>query len=241
MCTLIALHHLVPGFPLIVAMNRDEFLDRPSISPSLRSGPPRIVAPRDARAEGTWIGVNEHGLLAAVSNRFVGPPDLDARSRGLLCLESLAKQDATEAAMFVGGAVEEHVYNPFNMLHADRERVVCTSREGTTWAHHGVAGVNVLTNGGLNVEDPRESRVRALLKGRDSGRLESAIAAMRTALADHEDAAGRAICHHGRETGTVSQTIIALADRGWRQTRLWYGEGPSCTAELVDYSRAFRE
>src|SRR3972149_2161482 len=97
MCTLIAMLGTVPGYPLVVAMNRDEFYDRPSLPPELREGARRIVCPRDERADGTWIGVNAEGLVAAVSNRFAGPPDPQARARGLLCLESPAGGHVTGA------------------------------------------------------------------------------------------------------------------------------------------------
>ena len=241
MCTLIAVSGLVPGYPLVVAMNRDEFYDRPSVAPELRAGPPRIVCPRDARAEGTWIGVNEHGVLAAVSNRFSGPPDPGARSRGLLCLEGLAHRDAPAAQSFAVREADTHVYNPFNLLHADAERVLCTSREGgATFVRDGLPGVNVLTNAGLNAGDPRERRVRELLKVANLRFLDTAITGMRVALGDHKDAGGRAICHHGDVTGTRSQTIVAVSAKGWAQNCLWYAEGHACTSPLVESSDRFR-
>src|SRR3990170_1582416 len=155
MCTLIAMLGTVPGYPLGVAMNRDEFYDRPSLPPELREGSRRIVCPRDERADGTWIGVNAEGLVAAVSNRFVGPPDPKARSRGLLCLESLARRDVTEAAMFASEAADAAPYNAFNLLPADRAQIACTSHDSGTWTVHGTRGLNVLTNAGLNAGDPR--------------------------------------------------------------------------------------
>ena len=69
MCTLIVLHRCVPGRPLVVAANRDEFLDRPAEGPALRSsrtGP--IVAPRDLKAGGTWVGVSARGVFAGLTN-----------------------------------------------------------------------------------------------------------------------------------------------------------------------------
>jgi uncharacterized protein with NRDE domain len=69
MCTLIVLHRCVPGRPLVVAANRDEFLDRPAEGPALRSsrtGP--IVAPRDLEAGGTWVGVSARGVFAGLTN-----------------------------------------------------------------------------------------------------------------------------------------------------------------------------
>ena len=240
MCTLIALLGTVPGYPLVVAMNRDEFYDRPSVPPTLRDGPLKIVCPRDERAEGTWIGVNAEGLLAAVSNRFAGPPDPRARSRGLLCLDSLAKHDAAEAAMFASEAADATVYNPFNLLHADAQRVACTGHEDGTWTVHGMRGLNVLTNAGLNVGDPRAQRVLKLLEHASFDSLDASAEAMRGALADHAEAGGRAICHHGERTGTRSQTIVALSERGWQHNRLLYAEGQPCTAKVADLSDRYR-
>ncbi len=241
MCTLIAVAGLVPGHPLVVAMNRDEYYDRPSVPPELRGGSPKIVAPRDERAEGTWIGLNEHGLLAAVSNRFAGPPDPGARSRGLLCLESLRHPDAVAARGFTTNEAEARLYNPFNLLHADLHRVVCTSREGgATFIRDGVPGVNVLTSAGLNADDPRARHVEELLRGANFRFLDTAIRSLRSVLGDHADAGGRAICHHGERTGTRSQTIVAVSDAGWSRNRLWYGEGQPCTADLADLSDRFR-
>lgn len=241
MCTLIAVARLVPGHPLVVAMNRDEYYDRPSLPPEFRPGPPKIVAPRDERAEGTWIGVNEHGLVAALSNRFAGPPDPAARSRGLLCVESLRCRDAEEARAFATKEAQARSYNPFNLLHADRDRVVCTSREGgATFIRDGVAGVNVLTNAGLNADDARARRVEELLKDANFRFLDTAIRSLRSALGDHADAGGRAICHHGERTGTRSQTIVAVSEAGWAKNRAWYGEGHPCTSELAEISDRFR-
>lgn len=241
MCTLIAVVGLVPEYPLVVAMNRDEYYDRPSVPPELRATSPKIVTPRDERAEGTWIGVNEYGLVAAVSNRFAGQPDPQARSRGLLCLDGLHHRDAPAAREFATREADSRRYNPFNLLHADPRRVVCTSREGgATFIRDGVAGANVLTNAGLNADDPRARRVQELLKDANFRFPDTAIRSLRNALADHADAGGRAICHHGEKAGTRSQTIVAVSEAGWSHNRLWYAEGYPCTADVVELSDRFR-
>lgn len=239
MCTLIALHRIVPGFPVVVAMNRDEFFDRPSRPPSLAAGPPRIARPSDARAEGTWIGVNEHGVVAALSNRFAGPQDMSARSRGLLCLESLRMSTVQEAGAYVSEQTESHPFNPFHLLHLSSERVVLTAKETTVWASHGDRGLNVLTNDGLNGEDARAVRVRQRLADATYPSLDATVRTVRNALADHEKVGGRSICHHGEETGTRSQTIVAVSDHGWRENRLWYSEGPACEGVLEDFAYLF--
>ena len=240
MCTLIALLGSVPGYPLVVAMNRDEFYDRPSLPPTLRSAPKKMICPQDERAEGTWIGVNEDGLVAAVSNRFAGKPNPRARSRGLLCLESLAFGGAAEAAMFAAERTEASAYNPFNLFLADPRRIACTGHEDGTWTVHGVRGLNVLTNAGLNAGDPRAQRALQLLTDTPLDSLDAFLAATRRVLADHEDVGGRAICHHGEKTGTRSQTVIAVSESGWRHNRLWYAEGHPCTSASAELSKRFR-
>jgi uncharacterized protein with NRDE domain len=69
MCTLIVLHRCLPASPLVVAANRDEFLDRPAEGPALRisrTGP--IVAPLDLEAGGTWVGISARGVFAGLTN-----------------------------------------------------------------------------------------------------------------------------------------------------------------------------
>ena len=71
-CLLIALFQVVPGAPLIVAANRDELLARPAVTMTvLRPAGPRILGGRDELAGGTWLAVNEHGLVAGLTNRPV--------------------------------------------------------------------------------------------------------------------------------------------------------------------------
>src|SRR6266536_3537682 len=57
------------NYPLIIAANRDEHYDRPSAPPALLNTQPKIIAGRDLRAGGTWLGVNETGLIAGILNR----------------------------------------------------------------------------------------------------------------------------------------------------------------------------
>ena len=63
MCTLIGLHRAVPGYDLVIGMNRDEDQLRPAEPPQLLPGPPPLVAPRDARAGGTCCGATFTGQM----------------------------------------------------------------------------------------------------------------------------------------------------------------------------------
>ncbi|MFO7655035.1 MAG: NRDE family protein [Candidatus Krumholzibacteriia bacterium] len=68
MCLLILAHDVHPHLPLVVAANRDEFLDRPTAPLAEWSDAPGVFAGRDLRAGGTWMGVTRSGRWAAVTN-----------------------------------------------------------------------------------------------------------------------------------------------------------------------------
>ncbi len=81
MCTLIVLHRCVPGKPLVVAANRDEFYARPAESPAIRaSRAGRFIAPRDLEAGGTWVGLSERGVFAGLTNLRPIAPGFEAAS-----------------------------------------------------------------------------------------------------------------------------------------------------------------
>ena len=89
MCTLIVLHRCVPGRPLVVAANRDEFLSRPAEGPAIREGRGgRILSPLDLEAGGTWLGLNDRGVFVGLTNlrpHSAGPgrrPDRRLEKRG---------------------------------------------------------------------------------------------------------------------------------------------------------------
>ena len=89
MCTLVILRRPGHDWPLIVAANRDEMSDRPWAAPG-RHWNDRVeaVAGRDEVAGGTWLGLNDWGVIAGVLNRpgSLGP-EAGLRSRGELPLD----------------------------------------------------------------------------------------------------------------------------------------------------------
>lgn len=120
MCTVLLL--LRPGhpWPVLLAANRDERLDRPWSAPA-RHWPdrPGVLAGRDDSAGGTWMGMNQAGVLAAVLNRphSLGPVP-GKRSRGELPLAALDAAAAAAAAARLA-ALDAGLWRPFNMVLAD--------------------------------------------------------------------------------------------------------------------------
>ena len=71
-------------FALTIAANRDERYDRPAQSFTvLRERDPRVVGGRDSYAGGTWLAVNEYGVIAGLTNTpAANGRDASKRSRG---------------------------------------------------------------------------------------------------------------------------------------------------------------
>jgi hypothetical protein len=120
MCTVVLLRRPQAPWPLLLAANRDELRSRPWRPPA-RHWPdrPDVVAGLDVLAGGSWLGVNDDGVVAAILNR-VGSlgPAAGKRSRGELVLEALDHADAAAAAAALVD-LDPDAYRPFNLLIAD--------------------------------------------------------------------------------------------------------------------------
>ncbi|MEZ5930787.1 MAG: NRDE family protein [Alphaproteobacteria bacterium] len=121
MCTLVMLRRPEARWPLMIAANRDELSTRPWKGPA-RHWPdrPDVVAGKDMTADGSWFGVNDDGVVAAILNRpgTLGPAD-GKRSRGELVLEALDHAEAKVAAEALAD-LDPESYRPFNLVVADR-------------------------------------------------------------------------------------------------------------------------
>src|SRR5207247_1210242 len=114
MCALIGIWKSVPGYDLVIGMNRDESASRAADPPSVVEGTPVIVAPRDRKAGGTWIGASGTGLVVALSNRR-GRASATARSRGQLVLDALRQPNVAGVDVFLQREVREHECNFGNL------------------------------------------------------------------------------------------------------------------------------
>nr|WP_282571823.1 NRDE family protein [Roseomonas acroporae] len=112
-----------PGhdWPLLLAANRDERLDR-AWDPPAPYWPdrPGVVGGRDRSGGGTWMAAGPGGLVAAVLNRpgSLGPAP-GKRSRGELPLLAVAQGDAATAAEALC-RLDAGEWRPFNLVLADR-------------------------------------------------------------------------------------------------------------------------
>ena len=253
MCTLAIYFRVFPDYPVVVAANRDEFLDRAALPPTSLGDHPRIIGGKDLRASGTWLGINEHGLVACLLNRRVAERapndanhDANLRSRGLLCLDTLQHSSAAAAADYLASQ-RARDYNAFNLLLASREAAfVAYNRSDEIEIVKLTPGLHLLTNADVDdFECPRISRsygrFAELARREDFARDPVARRAdLAELLADHStqlDArTGRpnSLCLHLGEYGTRSSSLIFMRRDSARVEHFFAG-GPPCTTA---YERA---
>jgi uncharacterized protein with NRDE domain len=251
MCTLAAFVGVSADVPLLVAANRDEFLDRPTAEPSLIAFEPWVFAGQDLNAGGTWFGINEHGMVVGLLNRRrADGVDPTRRSRGLLCLEILQTGSPAEAAERLR-TVPGNAYNGFNILVADAYQAFVATTPGVP-AGHGASdrvqvdslprGVHLLTNLALN--DPTCPRIaksselfrQIALPPADD--VAAVVAPLRRILSDHATALDPrtdiidTLCVHRGGYGTRSSSIVAITAAG--RLRFWHAAGPPCVTSFSE-------
>src|SRR5436309_5665158 len=124
MCLLALFFRVAEDAPLVVGANREEAYARGGEPPRVLDGPVRALAGIDPLAGGTWLGVNEHGVVIAVTNRRKSYVPDRPRSRGLLARELLGCPTAAEAVERGTRELDSDRYAGCNFLCADRERAV---------------------------------------------------------------------------------------------------------------------
>jgi uncharacterized protein with NRDE domain len=116
MCLIALAWRQVPGQPLVLLGNRDEFYARPAAAVRFWDDAPHILAGRDEQEGGTWLGVTRAGRWAALTNyREPGGMQPGELSRGKLVADFL-KGDADPLAFLAAVSAEASRYNGFNLL-----------------------------------------------------------------------------------------------------------------------------
>ena len=218
MCTVVVLVRPDHVWPIVMVANRDEMVDR-DWDPPAAWWPdfPGVVAGRDNTAGGTWMGVNEAGVTAAVLNRpgSLGPAT-GKRSRGELPLLALAQSNA-QAAVDAITALDAGSWRGFNLVVADR--FGATFIRGVGHGHPTALrlppGVSMITAHDPNdQESPRVAR--HLARFRDAAAPEPEHwEAWRAILADRSGPSGEQINVEPRGGfGTVCSSLVAIPFTG---------------------------
>lgn len=224
--------------PVVLAANRDEAHDRPSEPPAVRGDRQRFLAPRDAEAGGTWIGLTETGLVAAVTNRWLDADRSGDRSRGLLVADCLRRPSAAAAARTVEREVDRRSYDGFSLVLADDDAAFLLSYDETLAVTRLDPGVHVVGNVGGVINGADRFAVPARRRSDGAERADSArrvadavspksdesaaewLDRANDVLADHAYGA----CLHGDGFGTRSFTRIVTGPA----PAMAFADGPPC-------------
>jgi uncharacterized protein with NRDE domain len=160
MCLLVLAWQVHPRYRLVVAANRDEFHERPA-APLAKWGPPDdILAGRDLRAHGTWLGLDRRRRFGVITNfRELQRPRPDAPTRGALIPDYL--RSTTGAETFLKNLEQEAPrYSGFNLLLSDNDSLWYASNRAEMFARPLPPGVYGLSNEFLDTPWPKLRRVR---------------------------------------------------------------------------------
>lgn len=185
-----------PARPLLLAANRDEFFERPT-EPLHRWALPDgtgVVAGRDLRDGGTWLGVSEAGRVAMLTNVRSANPGPGRRSRGDLTTRWLQASGDWGGLL---GSLRPADYGGFNLVVGDlntgawawlsNRDPVRPHHEAASALHHRplAPGLYGLSNATLDTPWPKTQRLtQALRAALDAGR--DVQAPLVTALADRD-------------------------------------------------------
>jgi uncharacterized protein with NRDE domain len=130
MCLLFIAWKSHPAYKLILAANRDEYYERPTAPAAFWHEAPDLLAGKDLRAGGTWLGVTRRGRIAAVTN-YRDPTSIEshAPSRGRLVTDFL--MGGQLPARYLGKLTESGGrYNGYNLIFGDMGTLYWYSNRG---------------------------------------------------------------------------------------------------------------
>jgi hypothetical protein len=251
-CTLILYYKVLVDYPVVVAANRDEHYSRKAGGPHVMHQQPRVYAGKDEQAGGTWLGVNEFGLVVGILNRHSPQPqDPARRSRGLLCLDLLCQASAEVGRDVLVAAGSAQPYNSFYMMWADDAHAYVAYNEGDMSIRALPPGRYLLTNSSLiDLAVAMPAGLGDLLSDLAPRSLDALLGTLGAVCQTHreidrvvdppnEHRGNRAICvHTSDQYGTVSSSLLALG-RDWSTSRYLHAEGPPCQTSYQDYSALF--
>jgi uncharacterized protein with NRDE domain len=229
MCLIAIAWHARADMPLVVAANRDEWRDRPAEPAQWWIDRPEVLAGRDLKAGGTWLGISRSGRFAAVTN-FRDPSDRrsTARSRGELVADFLAgnEEPRVYAERLARGV---HEYNAFNLLVADSATLwYFGSREGPP--RPVAPGVHALSNHFLDEPWPKVTQARRAMEAalRDNDpqpRLFEMLSDATPALDEHLPRTGVPLDWERR----LSPALITGVDYGTRNSTVVISNADAAT------------
>lgn len=163
MCLIAFSYKQHPRYDLVFAANRDEFYERPTRPAQFWEEHPAVLAGKDLKAGGTWLGINRAGEFGALTN--YRDPDMrkeDSPSRGHLVLQYLTNSDDPDEYLENIDRISGR-YDGFNLLSGTLENLKYYSNK-TNEIVHVEPGIHGLSNDLLDTPWPKVERARRELE-----------------------------------------------------------------------------
>ncbi|MES2842794.1 MAG: NRDE family protein [Pseudomonadota bacterium] len=228
MCLIAFALNADPACPLLIAANRDEFLDRPT-APLHRwrlDDGTEVVGGRDLRDGGTWLGLSPHGRLAMLTN-VRQPLTLAARrSRGELVTRWL--QSDGDVKRFAAGIAPAE-YGAFNLVVGDfharawhwlgnRDPDAPHASEANVLHQRALdAGIYGLSNASLDTPWPKTQRLKAAI-GESLTTASDWLSPLSAALTHDQPVLDPELPHTGVPDDlerALSSPFVRMADRAY--------------------------
>jgi uncharacterized protein with NRDE domain len=184
MCLILFGYRSNPKYKLILAANRDELYNRPTAAANWWPESPELLAGKDLKAGGTWMGITKTGRFAALTNYRGKKRALFTEgtpSRGKLVSGFLLSDQSPEAFSQTLRETGQE-YNGFNLIFGFIDRLFYYSNvEASNRAAPLEPGIYGLSNDVLDTPWPKVVKGKTLLEQyintghRDEGELAESL------------------------------------------------------------------
>ncbi|MFL6518195.1 MAG: NRDE family protein [Bacillus sp. (in: firmicutes)] len=184
MCLILFAYQVHPDYKLIVAANRDEFLQRSTAKAHYWQDSPDILAGRDLEKMGTWMGVTTAGRFAALTN-YRDPKEVTEgkKSRGEL-VEDAMKYKGNIKDYMKNLVEKKDLYPGYNLLAGDGAELYYYSNRGQE-PQKLVPGIYGVSNHLLNTDWPKVKKGKEgmsnIIKRRPEDIIEQLLALLQNA------------------------------------------------------------
>lgn len=236
MCLLALCFRVVEDAEVVVGANREELYARTGTPPQLLDDPVPVLAGLDPQAGGTWLGVNVHGVLIAVTNRLKSSVPDRPRSRGLLVRELLQAPTAADAVRLAAQELGQNRYAGCNLVCVDRQQAHVLMAGDWLRVRPLPPGIHVVTSHDVNdASDRRLGHALWWLSQRGYANAKELVEALKT-LCGQTGNCDPPICLRGADRGTVSSTIVALGPKLEESSLYLHAQGQPDRTPYEDYS-----
>lgn len=242
MSLLAVVYHLVPESPILVAFNHDDVTDATWPVPAIHSGKPRVLASVEPTSGGTFLGVNQNGMMVAALPRRKVRSTIASDSRNVLVRQLLRSGSARSAMEQAMSELSDDQYEGANfvivdsqsgwVVHAGDHLEYCPLEHGLTLVGHN------------DVNDEADDRLRMANRLLTLQNLDSPIKFL--AIASKVFARGPSVPGRPsiviKEEGfaTVCSTLIALGKKP-RDAIYQHSSGSPDSTRYEDYSPMLRD